>query len=515
MPRCRTSRSRSASSASGGQAQWRLKPSGTCSACRPSSRKARTPTSLTSTSAAPCRCVRRTSSSKNQVPGCSAHRKIARAQGSGGAGCSAGGASANHSCGGTRTGTTSGRGSGQRAGGDARGDAELLQLAPQRLDDLHEEVVLTGGEHEGELWHPRSDDARAPNRTVAWARSTGMHEAVVPERFVPAALAGTAGRGGAPRPLLVGREARRWAARARRRVRHRVRHADARRGRRRARDGRRPGHLRPRRRAALVPRERRAGRRATCASCRSRDRSFDLVVCFEVIEHLEEPDAALRELERVVAADGVVLVSSPNRDVYEPGNPHHLHEYTPRRAAPGAAAVLRPRRAAPPGEPDRLGRHARRRRRPAASSTPSTTCGWPSRRRAARRRDVHDRRGQPRAARRPTAPPPPSPPASPRSAAGSSSTTSSRRWSSAAARPAAPGGRGARGAPRARGAAGRRARARRAAKADEDLRAAREEIAVLHERLARAAAAMTAVKRSPSWRLTAPLRALKRPLRRR
>jgi hypothetical protein len=61
---------------------------------------------------------------------------------------------------------------------------------------------------------------------------------------------------------------------------------------------------------------------------------------------------------------------------------------------------------------------------------------------------------------------------------------------------------------------GERAHAR-ATKADEDLRTAREEIAVLHERLARAAAAMTAVKRSPSWRLTAPLRALKRPLRRR
>ena len=59
------------------------------------------------------------------------------------------------------------------------------------------------------------------------------------------------------------------------------------------------------------------------------DRSFELVVCFEVIEHLAEPDVALRELERVVASDGLLLVSSPNREVYEPGNPHHVHEYTP------------------------------------------------------------------------------------------------------------------------------------------------------------------------------------------
>jgi SAM-dependent methyltransferase len=59
------------------------------------------------------------------------------------------------------------------------------------------------------------------------------------------------------------------------------------------------------------------------------DRSFDLVVCFEVIEHVEDPEAVLRELERVVTAQGVVLVSTPNRDVYEPGNPHHVHEYAP------------------------------------------------------------------------------------------------------------------------------------------------------------------------------------------
>ena len=59
------------------------------------------------------------------------------------------------------------------------------------------------------------------------------------------------------------------------------------------------------------------------------DRSFDLVVCFEVIEHLDDPEATLRELERVVTTEGIVLVSSPNRDVYEPGNPHHVHEYVP------------------------------------------------------------------------------------------------------------------------------------------------------------------------------------------
>jgi len=59
------------------------------------------------------------------------------------------------------------------------------------------------------------------------------------------------------------------------------------------------------------------------------DGRFDLVVCFEVIEHLEEPGRALDEFRRVLSPDGVLAVSSPNRDVYPPGNPHHVHEYTP------------------------------------------------------------------------------------------------------------------------------------------------------------------------------------------
>jgi SAM-dependent methyltransferase len=57
--------------------------------------------------------------------------------------------------------------------------------------------------------------------------------------------------------------------------------------------------------------------------------SFDVVVCFEVIEHVENPDAVLDEFVRVVAPGGLVVVSSPNRDAYVPGNPHHHVEFTP------------------------------------------------------------------------------------------------------------------------------------------------------------------------------------------
>jgi SAM-dependent methyltransferase len=59
------------------------------------------------------------------------------------------------------------------------------------------------------------------------------------------------------------------------------------------------------------------------------DDTFDLVVCFEVIEHVERQRDALDELKRVLRPSGVLLISSPNRDVYPPGNPHHVREYRP------------------------------------------------------------------------------------------------------------------------------------------------------------------------------------------
>jgi ubiquinone/menaquinone biosynthesis C-methylase UbiE len=56
---------------------------------------------------------------------------------------------------------------------------------------------------------------------------------------------------------------------------------------------------------------------------------FDMIVCFEVIEHLPEPARALDEFRRILGSRGFLAVSSPNRDVYPPGNPHHVREYTP------------------------------------------------------------------------------------------------------------------------------------------------------------------------------------------
>jgi ubiquinone/menaquinone biosynthesis C-methylase UbiE len=59
------------------------------------------------------------------------------------------------------------------------------------------------------------------------------------------------------------------------------------------------------------------------------DASFAAVSCFEVLEHIEDPELALDEFVRVLSDDGVLVVSSPNRAVYPRGNPHHVHEFLP------------------------------------------------------------------------------------------------------------------------------------------------------------------------------------------
>jgi SAM-dependent methyltransferase len=59
------------------------------------------------------------------------------------------------------------------------------------------------------------------------------------------------------------------------------------------------------------------------------DDAFDLVTCFEAIEHVVDPERTLDELRRVLRPEGVLLISSPNRELFTPGNPFHVHEYTP------------------------------------------------------------------------------------------------------------------------------------------------------------------------------------------
>jgi len=61
-----------------------------------------------------------------------------------------------------------------------------------------------------------------------------------------------------------------------------------------------------------------------------RDGSFDLVTCFETIEHVRRPEDAVRELLRVLTPAGGLLVSSPNGAFFasgHSGNPFHHTEF--------------------------------------------------------------------------------------------------------------------------------------------------------------------------------------------
>ena len=59
------------------------------------------------------------------------------------------------------------------------------------------------------------------------------------------------------------------------------------------------------------------------------DGSFELVVCFEVIEHITAQREVVREFARVLSPDGLLLASTPNRAVSAGNNPHHLRELLP------------------------------------------------------------------------------------------------------------------------------------------------------------------------------------------
>ncbi|MFQ3661411.1 MAG: class I SAM-dependent methyltransferase [Chloroflexaceae bacterium] len=64
-----------------------------------------------------------------------------------------------------------------------------------------------------------------------------------------------------------------------------------------------------------------------------RSRSFDTIIAFEVIEHLDDDVAFLNELKRLIRPGGVIALSTPNRIVSsggnkQPLNPFHVREYT-------------------------------------------------------------------------------------------------------------------------------------------------------------------------------------------
>jgi SAM-dependent methyltransferase len=70
-----------------------------------------------------------------------------------------------------------------------------------------------------------------------------------------------------------------------------------------------------------------------CSALPAPDGSIDLVVAFEVIEHLQDWRAFMRETRRVLAPAGQFIVSTPNKLYYSESrggsgpNPFHVHEF--------------------------------------------------------------------------------------------------------------------------------------------------------------------------------------------
>lgn len=60
------------------------------------------------------------------------------------------------------------------------------------------------------------------------------------------------------------------------------------------------------------------------------EKLFDVIVCFEALEHIEDHEQLLSEIKRLLKDDGLVIISTPNKYAYsdEPGynNPFHLRE---------------------------------------------------------------------------------------------------------------------------------------------------------------------------------------------
>jgi ubiquinone/menaquinone biosynthesis C-methylase UbiE len=63
---------------------------------------------------------------------------------------------------------------------------------------------------------------------------------------------------------------------------------------------------------------------------------FDIITCFETIEHVQSQEKAFIELERVLKPKGLLIISSPNRKLTSsskqinepPSNPFHVIEYS-------------------------------------------------------------------------------------------------------------------------------------------------------------------------------------------
>jgi SAM-dependent methyltransferase len=71
------------------------------------------------------------------------------------------------------------------------------------------------------------------------------------------------------------------------------------------------------------------------------DNSFDRVVSFQVIEHIEDDHLFLKEINRVLKPGGTAWITTPNRPLSLSRNPWHIREYTAKELTDLAANYFR------------------------------------------------------------------------------------------------------------------------------------------------------------------------------
>ncbi|MBK9720318.1 MAG: methyltransferase domain-containing protein [Saprospiraceae bacterium] len=55
---------------------------------------------------------------------------------------------------------------------------------------------------------------------------------------------------------------------------------------------------------------------------------FDIVICFQLIEHIQDDKTLLSEIHRVLKPGGKLLLTTPNKTMSLTRNPYHMREYT-------------------------------------------------------------------------------------------------------------------------------------------------------------------------------------------
>ena len=70
------------------------------------------------------------------------------------------------------------------------------------------------------------------------------------------------------------------------------------------------------------------------------DNTYDTVISFQVIQHIEDDHLFLKEIHRVLKPGGVALITTPNRSMSLSRNPWHIREYHPHELKTLASSIF-------------------------------------------------------------------------------------------------------------------------------------------------------------------------------